>query len=181
MENYQIIRISMLPVVTDSKKFKCGNAEMDTYFHRYAKKNDESHFSPCLCLLDESDSSVAAYMCLSSSSVRAEKMVSVSMIKLPKYPVPVILLSRLAVSIDHQGKGFGQKMLMFAFHKLAKSIKNGVGAFGMLTQAVDANAVTFYEHHDFRILDPDSTSFPRDMFIHTKTILEAVGLPGASV
>jgi GNAT superfamily N-acetyltransferase len=174
MEKFQIIRVSMLPVSSKIKDFNCGNVDMDGYFHRYAKKNDKSHLSPCLCLVDESTHSIAAYMCLSSSSVKAENMVSVSTIKLPKYPVPVILLSRLAVSVHHQGKGFGQRMLMFAFHKLAKSVESGVGALGMLTQAVDKNAVTFYQRYDFRVLDPNSTKFPRDMFIHTQTILETI-------
>ena len=146
---------------------------MNEYFRRYAKKNDTALLSPCLCIVDLKDKSIAGYICLSSSSVKAENMLKVSDTKLPKYPVPVILLSRLAVNTRHQGKGIGQKLLMISFHKLSESVNNGIGAFGMLTQAVDERAVAFYAHHDFKVLDPNASMYPRNMFIHTKTIIDS--------
>jgi uncharacterized protein (DUF1778 family)/GNAT superfamily N-acetyltransferase len=64
------------------------------------------------------------------------------------FPVPVVLLTRLAVDNLYQGKGIGQALLLEAIrHTLAIADKAGVEA--LLTQPINEKAAQFYQERGF--------------------------------
>jgi predicted N-acetyltransferase YhbS len=66
----------------------------------------------------------------------------------PDYPIPVILLARLAVDLREQGRGLGGALLKDAFYRIASAAEI-VGARAVLVHAVDEQTKAFYEHFDF--------------------------------
>jgi GNAT superfamily N-acetyltransferase len=66
----------------------------------------------------------------------------------PAYPIPVILLARLAVDRGEQGCGLGSALLKDAFHRIASAAEI-VGARAILVHAIDAEAKAFYQHFNF--------------------------------
>jgi GNAT superfamily N-acetyltransferase len=68
--------------------------------------------------------------------------------KLPKHPVPVVLLARLAVDQCAQGKGLGEQLLLDAFQRsLDLSISLGVHAVEVV--AINDAAAAFYSKYGF--------------------------------
>src|SRR5207237_10188971 len=68
--------------------------------------------------------------------------------KLPKHPVPVVLLGRLAVDQAAQGKRLGEYLLMDAL-RVSLGLSEAVGLFAVEVDAIDEQAKRFYEKYGF--------------------------------
>jgi GNAT superfamily N-acetyltransferase len=64
------------------------------------------------------------------------------------YPVPVVILARLAVRTDYQGRSIGSGMLKDAMRRTLV-ISAEVGVRAILTHPVDDNACVFYKKYGF--------------------------------
>ena len=64
------------------------------------------------------------------------------------YPIPAVLLARLAVDIDFQGRGIGAKLSVHALSQIAEASRH-VGFEVVVVHAVDRDAVTFYAQRGF--------------------------------
>ncbi len=64
------------------------------------------------------------------------------------YPVPVVILARLAVSREHHGRGIGAGMLQDAIRR-ALVIAEQAGVRAMLTHPIDEDAARFYTRFGF--------------------------------
>jgi GNAT superfamily N-acetyltransferase len=92
---------------------------------------------------------VGGYYTLSSGSINLTDLPADVARKLPRYPaVPVVLLGRLAVALEHQGRGFGAALLFDALRRaLAQSAQ--VGAMAVVVDAKGDAARSFYERYGF--------------------------------
>lgn len=70
---------------------------------------------------------------------------------LPRYPVPVALIGRLAVASEFQGKGLGSILLADACQKVAQA-SAVLAVAGIVVDAKDAEAERFYRHFGFEAL-----------------------------
>jgi GNAT superfamily N-acetyltransferase len=68
--------------------------------------------------------------------------------KLPRHPVPVILLARLAVDRSEQGCGLGRILLVDAL-KRSHVLADRLGIHAVEVDAIDAAARAFYEKFGF--------------------------------
>lgn len=89
--------------------------------------------------------------------------------KVPRYPLPILRLGRLAVDSRRQGAGIGQRLLRFVFG-LAAMMATEIGCIGI---AVDAKpqAVRFYERHGFTVLPVNERQPPE----HPVTMIVLLG------
>jgi GNAT superfamily N-acetyltransferase len=79
--------------------------------------------------------------------------------KLPKHPIPVALIGRLAVTHPAQGCGIG-KMLLIDAIKRTLSVGDQIAIYAMVVDAVNGNARGFYEQFGFvRLSDNSSRLF----------------------
>jgi hypothetical protein len=62
-----------------------------------------------------------------------------------RYPQPVALLARLAVSIEHEGRGLGAGLLADVIARTAE-LGTTIGCRGLLVHAESAEARDFYRH-----------------------------------
>jgi GNAT superfamily N-acetyltransferase len=62
--------------------------------------------------------------------------------------IPIILLARLAVDSENQGKGLGPALLKDAFQR-AVNAAVAIAGRAIVVHAIDDDAVRFYEHFDF--------------------------------
>ena len=91
---------------------------------------------------------------------------------LPRYPIPVALIGRLAVHRDIQKQGFGEKLLMDAFQRVVV-VSEQAGCAGILVHAKNATAEGFYDRYGVRTLDPKQ-DYPREMFIRIETVRASI-------
>lgn len=128
------------------KKFDCGVEELNVYLVRYALKNDALGMGKTFVASD-AEGSVVGYFTLSTAQVAFEEIPALSVKKYPRYPLPALRLSRLAVKKEYQKKGLGAWLLKQAFIK----ILNAAEIAGICLILVDAkeSAVSFYKHFGF--------------------------------
>jgi GNAT superfamily N-acetyltransferase len=91
---------------------------------------------------------VAGYYTLAAGSVRRDDTPPRVAKGLGNYPVPVILLARLAVDRTEQGKGLGAALLKDAILRAAQAA-DIVGCRALLVHAKDQAAQAFYRRFGF--------------------------------
>ena len=67
-------------------------------------------------------------------------------------PVPAVLLARLAVDRSEQGRQLGGHLLVDALRRCVRGGRE-FGARAVVVDAIDEEAVAFYQHFDFHELD----------------------------
>jgi len=130
----------------DASLFDCGDAELNDWLKRYAFVNLLSDSAQTYVVLRRIR--IVGYYSLSAGAVRPEESPARVAKGLAKHPIGVILLARLAVDKQEQGKGLGEALLKDAFLRIA-SAADMVGARAVLVHAVDGQARRFYEHFGF--------------------------------
>lgn len=138
----------------DLKTFDCGKPDMNTFLSRFAFKHSKLGLSSTWVLSEQLDSEkkhekrkVAAYYTLASSTVIKSGIPTNK--SLPHYPIPVVLLARLAVDKKYQGKGLGAKILVTALRHAAELTNQGLPAYGLVLDVLDDEALSFYQCFDF--------------------------------
>ncbi len=142
---------------------------MNEFLTRYATKHSKLGLSRTWVLAEASDSPrrhVAAYYTLAASTVtRAD--IPAAQSRLPTYPIPTIMLARLAVDNRYQGSGLGAKTLVDALRQAASLSKAGLPAYGLTLDVLDDQALEFYQH--FELFEP-FTDDPMRLFVPMKTL-----------
>jgi predicted N-acetyltransferase YhbS len=125
--------------------FDCGDDPLNTYLIKKAVSNHRSGASRCFVTCREGR--VVGYYALAAGSVE-RKAVSGRFRRNMPDPIPVILLTRLAVDRREQGKGLGRHLLRDAITRTVY-VADHIGARAMLVHAIDEDARNFYSRFDF--------------------------------
>lgn len=130
--------------------FKCGQDDLDRYLHSQATQDIKKRVATVFVLVDHPSSNVLAYYTLSSYSIELAELDHALAKSLPKYPLlPATLLGRLAVDINHQGKGLGEVVLVDALKRsLAATVQ--VASTAVVVDALDQRAASFYQKYGFQ-------------------------------
>ena len=112
---------------------------------------------------------VCGYYTLASGAVAFEKLPETSA-KLPKHPVPVVLLARLAVDQAVQGQRLGEALLIDALSRCLE-LAAKLGIYAVEVDAIDQQSRAFYEKYGFvPLLDNEL-----HLFLPVSTIRESMG------
>jgi GNAT superfamily N-acetyltransferase len=147
--------------------FSCGKHALDDYFARHAVSNDAAGIGRAYVLRrgDGDDPTLPVVLGFYTLSMALAEAVAVSKLlkkKLPKFPMPVALIGRLAVDQRAQGRRLGEKLLLDALRRVVDAA-NIVGCTGTIVDAKDEDAARFYANYDFTTLTIDG--WPRRMFL----------------
>ena len=88
------------------------------------------------------------YYSLAFGSISHEDATQKIKDQLPHYPIPILLLARLAVDVREKGNGLGKGLLRDAMFRTIQAASIG-GLRAMLTHAKDQEAKSFYEKFGF--------------------------------
>jgi GNAT superfamily N-acetyltransferase len=155
--------IDKLSASHNVKNFDCGNVNLNNYLINYALKNQQSDSSTTYVACLEKD--VIAYYSLTVASVTHENAPPRIYKGLPKYPIPVALLARLAVHKDFQRKGIGKGLLKDCLLRV-NAAADIVGIRALLVHTKDDTAREWYTNFDF---EPSPTD-PLHLFLMLKDI-----------
>jgi GNAT superfamily N-acetyltransferase len=126
--------------------FDCGAPPLNRFLERYALQNQQADASRTYVALD-GDEVIGFYTLVVGEVAHANAPARV--IKgLAKYPVPVMVLARLAVSNDRQGQGIGAGLLKDALLRIVAAADHA-GIRAVAVHAKDEAARAFYERFDF--------------------------------
>ncbi len=155
----------------DLKAFDCGKSDMNMFLARFAVKNMRLGLSSTwvLPVVDDGKQSkklqIAAYYTLASSTIMREEIPADK--NLPGYPVPVVLLARLAVDEQFKEQRLGEKTLITALRKSVELTDSGLPALGVILDVLDGDALGFYQHYE--IFEP-FTDNPMRLFAAMNTL-----------
>lgn len=147
--------------------FSCGNHALDDYFERHAVENDSAGIGRAYVLRRSADEpadlpAVLGYYTLSMALAESVQVSKVLAKKLPRYPMPVALIGRLAVDSRAQGRRLGEKLLMDALRRIVDAA-GVLGCTGAVVDAKDRDAERFYLKYDFVTVTEES--WPRRLFL----------------
>lgn len=139
----------------DRTAFSCGVPELDRYLREHASQDIKRDIARVFVAMKLETTTVRGYYSLSATSFQRDELPVDQARKLPRYPVPAVMLGRLAVNQDTQGSGLGEFLLMDAMYRtlLATQV---MAVHAMVVDAKDASAAKFYRKYGF-IAFPNST------------------------
>jgi GNAT superfamily N-acetyltransferase len=150
-------------------RFECGVESLETYLSRFALRHSTrdglSRTYLALAHPAKGPVEVAGYYSVSSCAVDAT-LVSTNpeLPRLPMFPIPGILLARLAVSTRARGQGLGRRLFAHALH-IALQTSEHIGVRLFVVDALDANARDFYVRMGMIVLDAQSNAYPKKMVL----------------
>lgn len=148
-------------------EFDCGNDDLNGFLRRYARQNEDLDLARTYVAVRAGSPRVEGYFTLRSGEIPLEALPEAARRRLPRYPVPVVHLARLAVDRTVQGRGLGGILLAAALEK-ALAVSTRIGALAVEVIATDGKAVEFYRHHGFSELTDD----PHHLYLPMKRIAE---------
>ncbi len=144
-----LYQIRSLDSAIDTVTFRCGQVPLDDYLRRYASQDVRRNVARVFVATPQDRARrVAGYFTLSAGSVHCADLPPALAKKLPRYPVPVALVGRLAVDTAFQGKGLGSILLSDACQRVARA-SAALAVVGMVVEAKDDAAAAFYRHFGF--------------------------------
>ena len=126
--------------------FDCGKPALNDWLLRHARQAQSSGSAKTFVVAD--DDNVVGYFSLAVGQVDTLEVPERIRKGMGLYPIPVVILARLAVSIQNQGKGIGLGMLQDAIRRTLL-IAEQAGIRAMLTYPIDEEAARFYTRFGF--------------------------------
>lgn len=155
------------------KDFHNQHRSLVDYLQRFALRHSEKDLLARTFLAVDGVAEgerLAGYFTLATASVEhspADAMESLR--RLPGFPIPAVLLARLAVDERAQGQGLGRYLFEEALGLTLQLAQSGPVAFRLLvTDAIDEAAARFYERFGFMRL---AEEFPCRMVLDLKPLL----------
>jgi GNAT superfamily N-acetyltransferase len=126
--------------------FDCGKPALDDWLLRHARQAQGSGSAKTFVVAD--GVRVAGYFSLTVGQVDTLDAPERIRKGMGQYPVPVVILARLAVSRQDQGHGIGLGLLRDAIRR-TMLIAEQAGIRAMLTHPIDEEAAKFYARFGF--------------------------------
>ncbi len=134
--------------------FHSGDDTLDRFFHRYAAQNQFRHYLGVTYVALEHTASpgrIVGFATVAPRHIDIDDLPQKARKALPRYPVPVLGLARLAVDLDAQAMGVGSQLLRFVC-QLALRLAGEVGCVGVVVDA-KPDATAFYAKYGFTPFD----------------------------
>ncbi|MBX3098757.1 MAG: GNAT family N-acetyltransferase [Salinibacterium sp.] len=123
------------------REFGCGQPDLDEWIGRYALTSQQSGMSTVF--VSTSASRIAGYYALATGGIDYAQAPARVAKGVPRHPVPVILLTRLAVDSRHQGEGLGRMLVGDALLRVDRAAAE-IGVRALLVHAKDEHARNYY-------------------------------------
>lgn len=161
----------------DRSQFRSGDPDLDRFFHRFAGQNQFKHYLGVTYVAIDAGR-ILGFATVAPGHIEIEGLPASARKRLPRYPLPVLRLARLAVDETARGQGLGRQLLRFVF-QLALGMAREYGCVGVVVDA-KPDAVEFYEQYGFVSVDvvegqSDVRPAPIAMFLAIRSIQEALG------
>lgn len=139
---------------------------MDRWFAEHAWAAQRQDSARTFVLIDDGDRVVGFYS-LAMGSVEKAAAPARLVRGLPRHPVPLVLLVRLAIDESAQGMGLGTSLLFEALHRAALAAEHAAARL-IAVDPVDAAARSFYLRWGFAPVEGDAGG---RLFVRTRDAL----------
>jgi len=116
---------------------------LDDWLKRYSLINQHAGMATTFVATADDSDDVVGFYSLATGGVDHQDAPARVTKGVPKHPVPVIILARLAVHEDHQSQGLGRGLLRDALVRVSNAADE-IGVRALLLHAKDDEARDFY-------------------------------------
>jgi len=135
----------LLEAGDDAAQFDCGVIALNDWLKKRALPNHLSGASRSY--VATTGRRIVAFYCLSAGAIQHAAAPGSIRRNMPE-PIPVIVMGRLAVDVNFQGRGLGPALLQHAL-ETTQQLAQGVGIRALLVHAKDEPATHFYKRFGF--------------------------------
>ncbi len=162
------LSIEKLSRAHEVEAFDCGKEALNKFLARHALTNQQASASQTYVAGEAGR--IVGYYTLVFGQVAFDDAPQRLGKGLARHPIPIMLLARLAIAADRQGRGLGAGLIKDA---LARTLQAAdiAGLRALAVHAKDDEARTFYERFDF-IASP---SDPFHLFVLLKDVRALLG------
>ena len=160
--------IRKLAAVDDVAAFDCGQPALNQFLQRFAFTSQQANSAQSYVICR--DGAVAGFYSLAVGSVAPADAAPRVRKGLARHAVPVMILTRLAVDLQHQGAGVGRALLRDALLRTLQAA-DIAGIRALLVHAKDDAARRWYLGWEF---EPSETD-PFHLFLLMKDLKAAAG------
>jgi len=157
------IQIERLTRAHDRNAFDCGEEALNNYIQRLALQNDERSIGRTFVAAEAGSSRILGYYTLATGKITFESIPDNK--KLPRMPIPMVLLGRWAVDNGSKGSGLGKFLLLHALWR-SQQIASHAGVYAVEVDALHEQAAQFYQKYGFTPLLDD----PLHLYLSMRTI-----------
>lgn len=126
--------------------FDCGKPTLSDWLQRHARQAQSGGSARTFVVCD--GDRVAGYFSQTVGQIDTLEAPERLRLGMGQYPIPLVILARLAVDLDYQGQGLGFSMLQDAIRRTI-AIAEQAGIRALLTHPIDAEAEAFYRRFGF--------------------------------
>jgi GNAT superfamily N-acetyltransferase len=161
------MRIEELSKKHNRKGFDCGVEALNTYLQNTARQHNVNGGSKTFVMVSpETPSEIIGYFTLTMSQLDLQNFPAEIADNYPAAtPAYAPLLARLAVSVNHQGKGYGGAILVEVMRR-CMIVTDIAGGLGLFVEAKDEELSGFYQKNGFI----EITTNPYTLFLPIGTI-----------
>lgn len=134
------------------EEFDCGKPALTEWLLRHAREAQGSGSARTFVACDAER--VLGYYSLTVGQIDTLEAPERVRRGMGQYPIPLIILARLAVDLDYQKRGLGFSLLQDAVRR-AVSVAEHAGIRALLTHPLDTEAEAFYRRFGFESI-PDN-------------------------
>ncbi len=151
----------LLTEAHDGSAFDSGEPVLDDWLRKRAWKNLQDAASRTYVVCPTGSLTVIGYAALSMGQILAQETTGSMRRNMPKF-IPAVLLGRLAIARDWQGKGLGRALLADVIAR-AQRASAEVSARLVIVHAITPAAEAFYLRHGFTRLPVESPTLALDL------------------
>ena len=126
--------------------FDCGKPALTDWLLRHARQAQGSGSAKTFVACD--GNRVAGYYSLTVGQIDTLDAPARVRQGMGQYPIPLVILARLAVDLDYQRQGLGCSLLQDAIRRTI-AIAEHAGIRALVTHPIDAEAAAFYRRFGF--------------------------------
>ena len=157
------LRIEKLNRTHAVENFTCEQPELDRFLIRHALQAQQANSSQTYVGLSEQE--VVGFYTIVAGEVGHADAPERVVKGMPRHPIPLLVLARLAVHSNWQGRRIGAGLLLDALGRTLQ-VADVIGVRALAVNAKDDQAVSFYRHFGFT----SSPTDPRHLFMIIKDI-----------
>lgn len=169
--------IRKLEATDDVSGFRSGHGALDAFLHRFAALNQfVLHTGVTYLAVERAE--IVGYVTVAAAEALAADFAGLRRRKVPRYPLPMLRIARLAVAEAWQRKGIGNGLVRHAFG-LALRMTHEIGCAGVVVDPKQ-DSVEYYRRLGFESKvalegHDRQAGAAAPMFLSIETIKHAVG------
>ena len=141
-----LLRIEKLNRTHTVENFTCERPELDRFLVRHALRAQQANSSQTYVAVAGNE--IVGFYTIVAGEVRHAKAPERVIKGMPRNPIPLLVLARLAVRTKAQGRGIGSGLLLDALGRTLQ-VADMIGVRALAVHAKDDQAAAFYRHFGF--------------------------------